>query len=233
MKPFCFKKFTIQQSPEVFRVGTDGVLLGVLCSVEKAKRILEVGTGTGLISLMLAQRNPNASILALDIDEKAVHLAHKNFENSPFKNRLSAEHRDYKTFSTEERFDIIVSNPPYFEEIPYTQKDVLARQQVELNFEELINSSARCLSEKGIFSVVIPIFSEAIFTDICRSKGLFLTRKTNIKGIKDGTVKRLILEFSFQPKSLVEDELTLESSPRVYSQQYLDLTHDFHIFKTP
>ena len=128
MKTFHFKNFTINQSSKVFRVGTDGVLLGASTTVENAANILEIGTGTGLISLMMAQRNPNATITALDIDEDAVALASVNFRNSPFSSRLNAVLQDFKKHETHEKFDLIVSNPPYFEENP-SEKDVLARQQ--------------------------------------------------------------------------------------------------------
>ncbi len=230
-KPFHFQQFVVCQSREVFKVGTDGVLLGVLCSCKNAQRILEVGTGTGLISLMLAQRNPDAVILALDIDENAVHLAQKNFENAAFKDRLSVQHEDYKTFSTKEKFDVIVSNPPYFEETPDSQKNILARQQIELNFEELITRSSLHLSPKGVFSVIIPFASEAYFIEVCHSRELYLQRRIKIRGIREGVVKRLVLEFSFEPKAIVEEEIILERAPRVYSRQYLELTQEFHVFK--
>ena len=136
MKPFHFKQFSILQDKNVFRVGTDGVLLGALVSCEAALRVLEVGTGTGLISLMTAQRNAKAEILALDINEKAVELAGQNFNSSPFRDRLRAELFDFKNYISEEKFDLILSNPPYFEQMDSSQKDVLARQQVELNFEQ-------------------------------------------------------------------------------------------------
>ena len=97
MKPFRFQKFDIIQHENVFRVGTDGVLLGALCQVENAQKILEVGTGTGLISLMLAQRKANAEITALDLNEDAVKLAQENFKNSPFSERLQVFHQDFKS----------------------------------------------------------------------------------------------------------------------------------------
>ena len=110
MKPFSFKQFNIQQTKNVFRVGTDGVLLGALASVETFSNVLEVGTGTGLISLMLAQRNSSAQFLGIDINEEAVNLTKINFENSPFFSRLKNIHQDFKSFAIEEKFDLIVSN---------------------------------------------------------------------------------------------------------------------------
>ena len=156
MKPFHFHRFSIAQSQEVFRVGTDGVLLGTLATCIEAQNILEVGTGTGLISLMLAQRNSNAQILALDIDEKATELSRENFKNSPFSERLTSINQDFKAFETQQKFDLIVCNPPYFEKMESSQKDVLARQQVELNFEQLIGKSVDILAFEGVFCIFIP-----------------------------------------------------------------------------
>ena len=136
MKPFRFQQFDIQQSSDVFRVGTDAVLLGVLSSVHLAKKVLEVGTGTGIISLMLAQRNPEANILAIDINSEAVDIAQNNFSNSPFSERIKSQLQDFKKFETLEKFDLIISNPPYFE-INSSDKDILARQRLELDFLDL------------------------------------------------------------------------------------------------
>ncbi|PWW17094.1 MULTISPECIES: tRNA1(Val) (adenine(37)-N6)-methyltransferase [unclassified Chryseobacterium] len=230
MKPFTFKQFQIQQSKDVFRVGTDGVLLGALADVENASSVLEVGTGTGLISLMLAQRNLQAGFLGLDINEEAAKLTQLNFENSPFHARLKNSHQDFKTFETEDRFDLIVSNPPYFEESG-SEKDKVARQTVELNFMQLISKAAELLSEKGIFSVIIPVEAGEVFISIGKENNLHLNRKANIRGIENAKAKRLILEFSLQEKEINESDFIIEKSPRQYSDQYLELTKEFHVFK--
>jgi tRNA1Val (adenine37-N6)-methyltransferase len=137
MKPFRFQQFDIQQNADVFRVGTDAVLLGILANVSKAKNVLEVGTGTGIISLMLAQRNPDVEILGIDINTEAVNISQTNFSNSPFSDRIKSKLQDLKNFETEKKFDLIISNPPYFE-INNSEKDILARQRLELNFSDLI-----------------------------------------------------------------------------------------------
>lgn len=230
MKPFSFKQFNIQQTKNVFRVGTDGVLLGALASVETFSNVLEVGTGTGLISLMLAQRNFTAKFLGIDINEEAANITKINFENSPFSSRLKNIHQDFKMFETDVKFDFIVSNPPYFEESS-SEKDKIARQTVELNFAQLIFKSANLLSKNGILSVVIPVEVGEDFIEIAAENNLFLCRKINIKGILDSKVKRLILEFSLQKKVLHESDFVIEKSPRQYSDQYLELTKEFHVFK--
>lgn len=230
MKSFKFKQFEIQQSKDVFRVGTDGVLLGALASVNNASKVLEVGTGTGLISLMLAQRISKAEFLGIDINEDAVELTRTNFESSPFALRLKNTLQDFKNFETEEKFDLIVSNPPYFE-ASESDKDKIARQTVELNFKQLISQSAKLLSENGIFSVIIPVEVGTDFIEIAEENQLFLIKRINIKGIEAAKTKRLILEFSPIEKNTEELELIIEKSPRKYSDQYLELTKEFHVFK--
>ncbi|KAA0129150.1 methyltransferase [Chryseobacterium sp. SN22] len=230
MKPFTFRQFEIRQSKGVFRVGTDGVLLGASASVSHASKVLEVGTGTGLISLMLAQRNPQAEFLGIDINEEAAELTRVNFKNSPFASRLNNMHQDFKSFNTSEEFDMIVSNPPYFE-VSDSEKDKIARQTVELNFLQLISKSAGLLSEKGILSVIIPVEAGEGFVHTAEIHGFILIRKINIKGIKTANIKRLILEFSFSEQSFSESEFIIEKSPRQYSDPYLKLTKEFHVFK--
>ncbi|AZA87983.1 methyltransferase domain-containing protein [Chryseobacterium shandongense] len=230
MKPFTFKQFVIQQSKEVFRVGTDGVLIGALANIENAFNILEVGTGTGLISLMLAQRNPEAQFLGIDINKDAAELTKFNFEKSPFFSRLKNNHQDFKNFETDKKFDLIVSNPPYFE-VSGSEKDKIARQTVELNFSQLISKSSMLLSKNGVFSVILPAEIGNDFIAIAIENGMFLIRKINIKGIENSKVKRLILEFSLSEKDLIESEFIIEKSPRQYSDQYLELTKEFHIFR--
>jgi tRNA1Val (adenine37-N6)-methyltransferase len=230
VKPFKFKQFEIQQSKGVFRVGTDGVLLGALANVGQASHVLEIGTGTGLISLMLAQRNSHADFLGLDINEEAAGLTKINFENAPFQERLKNIHQDFKTFETEGKFDLVVSNPPYFDESG-SEKDKIARQTVELNFSQLITRASKVLSENGLLSVIIPVEAGDIFISAAKENNLFLVRRVNIKGIENSKIKRLVLEFSPVEKNPEESEFTIEKSPRIYSDQYLELTKEFHVFK--
>ncbi len=229
MKPFRFQNFDISQSAEVFRVGTDAVLLGALAEVGHAKQILEVGAGTGIVSLMLAQRNPNANILAVDISSEAVNVSKNNFSDSPFSERLESRLQDFKNFETTEKFDLIISNPPYFE-ANTSEKDIVARQRLELDFSDLIEKSAQLLSDEGLFTVIIPIDSEKEFTQIGRSHNLFLQRKVIIQGIKTAEPKRVVLGYSSKKSETIVEHFVIEKSPRVYSDAYLELTKDFHLF---
>ncbi|MEN9486700.1 MAG: hypothetical protein RIR56_388 [Bacteroidota bacterium] len=229
MKPFRFQQFSIQQSKDVFRVGTDGVLLGAMCNVKNAKKILEIGTGTGLISLMLAQRNVSAKILAIDINENAVKLASENFINSIFNENLKVELKDFKNFETNENFDLVVCNPPFFEENA-SAKDVLARQQVELNFRNLVEKSTEIITKKGILSIILPSEAAMDVKSLAAEFNLYLVREINIYGIEGGNLKRNILEFSLAQKPLEISDFVIEKSPREYSDQYLNLTKNFHVF---
>ena len=229
MKPFRFQQFSIQQSKDVFRVGTDGVLLGAMCNVTNAKKILEIGTGTGLISLMLAQRNVSAKILAIDINESAVKLASENFRNSIFNENLKVELKDFKNFETNENFDLVVCNPPFFEENA-SAKDVLARQQVELNFRNLVEKSTEIITKKGILSIILPSEAATDVKSLAEEFNLYLVREINIYGIEGGNLKRNILEFSLAQKPLEISDFVIEKSPRKYSDQYLNLTKNFHVF---
>ena len=230
MKDFHFKRFSIHQEQSVFRVGTDAVLLGSLASVEERNNILEIGCGTGIISLMLAQRNLNGKILAIDIDENAVDLSEKNFNSSPFSERLKVELADLNHFKNENLFDLIVCNPPYFEANP-SEKDVLARQKVALNFDGLIKNTLKLLNNDGLFSVIIPAEDFANFLNKVEQNDLHLKKKIEIFGIEGGVLKRVILEFSKEKFETEILEFIIEKSPRKYSDQYLSLTKDFHLFQ--
>ena len=229
MKPFRFQQFSIQQSKDVFRVGTDGVLLGAMCKVKNAKKIFDIGAGTGLISLMLAQRNVSAKILAIDINENAVKLASENFRNSIFNENLKVELKDFKNFETNENFDLVVCNPPFFEKNA-SAKDVLARQQVELNFRNLVEKSTEIITKKGILSIILPSEAATDVKSLAAEFNLYLVREINIYGIEGGNLKRNILEFSLAQKPLEISDFVIEKSPRKYSDQYLNLTKNFHVF---
>lgn len=231
MKAFRFQQFEISQDNSVFRVGTDAVLLGALADLSYASSALEIGVGTGIISLMLAQRFPNLNILGLEINPKATELAQKNFSNSKFTDRLKVVSADFKKFKSSQKFDVIFSNPPYFEVNP-SGKDVLARQKVELSFIELVQSAHALLSEEGCLIVIIPSQDQEELVALCKAQALFLKRKISIRGIVGGDVRRVILEFKKNHhKDSILEEFTIEKSPRQYSGEYLEATKDFHLFK--
>ncbi len=230
MKPFRLKKFSLVQSQQVFRVGTDAVLLGVLCDTSSKKQALEVGSGTGIISLMLAQRNQDLKITALDINADAVQLSRLNFDNSIFSSRLSVQHADFPNWESPQKYDLIVSNPPYFLDNQTDAKDYIARHQAALTYQQLINKTAELLQLTGVFSCIIPFSDKDWLVGIAEKQLLFLQREVLIKGNPKSEFKRVVLEFSFEKKALVCETLVIEKKPRVFSEDYLFLTKDFHVF---
>lgn len=229
MKPFHFQQFTIHQNKKVFRVGTDAVLLGSFVDFENKNTILEIGCGTGIISLMLAQRNMESEILAIDIDENAVELAYQNFENSPFFKRLKVQLADFNQFKSENFYDLIICNPPYFE-ANNSEKDILARQKVALNFENLIKNASQLLNANGVFSVIIPAEDFENFYLIARENQFYLKKKIEVLGIEGGVLIRVILEFTKEKYQTEIVRFTIEKSPRKYSEAYLEITKEFHLF---
>jgi len=227
---FRFKEFSVKQEKSAMKIGTDGVLLGSWAEAENPENILDIGTGTGLISLMLAQRFPNAQITAIEIDKDSFEEAKFNFEESPFNARISAVHSSLQHFISKEKFDLIVSNPPFFE---LTHKENssrnTARQQAELSFPELISHSAELLSDNGKLAVIIPIESKNHFIEIATQKGLFPEKITDVKGNEATSFKRSLLLFSKKESKISTQELTIEISRNIYTPEYISLTKDFYL----
>ena len=232
-KYFEFKKFTIHQDRCAMKVGTDGTLLGAWASAPAQSRyILDIGTGTGLIALMMAQRYPEAQIVGIDIDDAAVAQATENVATSPFTERISILKQDVTTYKPEMQFDAIVSNPPYFVDsltCPDEQRSI-ARHTVTLTFEALIKSAYRLLKTEGTFSVVIPTEMRSKLEASARLEGFFISKVCCIKTTPQKPSKRQLIEFTKTPvKELVISEGILETSPNTRSDWYKELTNDFYI----
>lgn len=231
---FKFKQFVINQEKTAMKVGTDGVLLGAWADCLDKKNILDIGAGTGLISLMLAQRNENAKIHAIEIEKEASCQAKENIDNSIWENRISVENISFQKFyeNTNEKYDLIVSNPPYFiNSLKNPKKEkTLARHSDFLPYEEIILGSSKILNEKGLLSVILPINESLLFVKLAEEKSLFCIRKTEIKPNYNKTSKRLLLEFSFEKKETKTDILTIETDQRhSYTEEYKRLTKDFYL----
>jgi len=232
---FKFKKFTIRQNACPMKVGTDGVLLGAWVNVEKtAQRILDVGTGTGIIAIMLAQRSPLAQIDAIEIDEVAAAQARQNTESSPWASRLNIVHQNFNDFArnTTLRYDLVVSNPPYFKQ-SLTSPDkgrTTARHTEELLHEELISGSLHLLAEYGKLAVVMPYVEGNVFIALAAGAGLYCNRRLNVCTKKDRPVKRLLMEFSHSKEKLEEQTLYIENSvPNSFTAEYQAMTKDFYL----
>lgn len=228
---FEFKQFRIEQHKAAMKVGTDGVLLGAWTPVNDVRRILDVGTGTGLIALMLAQRS-NAMIDAVEIDELACAEAKFNFEQSPWSDRLRVLHSDFHLFASllYESYDLIISNPPFFVNSLKTRNAALtvARHNDMLSFNQLVLGARKLLNSSGRFCVIIPFTSCVEFRENARLSGFYLSHKTNIIPKSGRAPKRVLLEFTIQPGYPVEDGLTILDENGDYAQNYKTLTAPFY-----
>lgn len=234
-QPFKFKQFSIEQDRCAMKIGTDGVLLGAWTPVDvSVTSILDIGTGTGIIALMLAQRSYAHLIDALEIDEDAYEQAVDNFENSPWGDRLFCYHAAFDEFveeMQEEEYDLIVSNPPFYnsEAAAEATNRETARFQEALPFEELLAGVVQLLSETGKFSVIIPKEEENKFLQVAASEGLFPERITYVKGTASAKIKRSLLLLSFHKTNTEIDTLILEESRHRYTNEYKEMVKDFYL----
>ena len=230
MAGFRFKQFSVEQDDVAMKVGTDGVLLGAWAECEGARRILDIGTGTGVIALQMAQRNPTAQVQAVEIDETAARRARANFDNSPWAERLEVEQTPVQEFSPAERFDLIISNPPYFVDslLPPDAKRSTARHTHDLTFEELDRAVCRLLAESGRFALILP---EPEFERYTEQSQLHLVRRCNVHSVEGGAIKRVMGEFSKDKPAKIEIEsLAIEVERRgEFSADYRALTKDFYL----
>ncbi len=235
MSKFQFKQFSLEQDRCAMKIGTDGVLLGAWTPVENNPfSILDIGTGTGIIALMLAQRSHAGQIDALEIDGDAYEQATDNFESSPWNDRLFCFHAGLDEFveEPEDEYDLIVSNPPFYSEDYKSNNNQrnLSRFQDAMPFEELIEAAALLLSENGIFSVIIPFKEEEEFMAIAKEYELYPLKITRVKGTPTSETKRSLLAFCRNENTAVfSDELIIETARHIYTPKYIELTKDFYL----
>lgn len=256
MSIFKFKEFEVVQDRCAQKIGTDGVLLGAWASKDKQPdSILDIGTGTGVIALMLAQRFHNAQIEAIELDDDAYEQATTNFENSPWGDRLFCFHASFQEFYEEidERYDLIISNPPFFDSQSIIGDDKMdvaraqARFDSALPFEELIYGAYQLLDDDGVFACVIPYDRELKFLEIAAHFHLAPNRITHVKGTKDSAVKRSLIELRFGPvmqqdeldnslsrkrnnqSEIKTSQLVIETSRHQYTDDYKELVKDFYL----
>ena len=235
MSIFNFKMFAIQQDRCAMKVGTDSVLLGAWCPIENNPfSVLDIGAGTGILSLMIAQRSNAEQIDALEIDEDAYEQCVENFEASPWSDRLFCYHAGLDEFvdDPEQEYDLIISNPPFHSENYKTDNESrdAARFQDALPFEELVDAAHLLLSENGIFAVIIPHKEEDRFIDLCAQAELFPFKITRVKGSHNTPIVRSLLAFKrFELPVLSADELVIEINRHEYTNEYIALTKDFYL----
>ena len=230
---FTFKQFTVHQDRCAMKVGTDGTLLGAWAALERRDgRILDIGTGTGLMALMMAQRYPEARVTAIDIDAAAVAQASENVKDSPFASRIAVCQADVKAFEAPEPYDAIVCNPPYFDKALTCPDDqrTQARHTLTLTYRQLMAAAWRLLADEGLLSVIIPNDYFQQMESEAHLAGFFLTRVYGIRTVERKPIKRYLIELRKHPqKELVKKEVLIEDSPGVRSEWYRELTKDFYI----
>lgn len=231
---FAFRQFTVYQDQCAMKVGTDGVLLGAWTDADGAGRILDVGTGTGLIALMLAQRT-EAVIDAVEIDESAARQAMQNVEASPWPDRIHVHYSTFQRFATEThlRYDLIVSNPPYHEQSlrsPDRQRSV-ARHDTGLGYDDLLRHTVHVLSPDGRFSVILPADKENVLKDKAWLNGLYPKRLARVRTSDTALPSRVLIEFTRARQHAPEASLltVMEAGSRSYTRDYRKLTSGYYL----
>jgi tRNA1Val (adenine37-N6)-methyltransferase len=228
---FVFKQFIVKQNKCAMKVGTDAVLLGAWAEVPPSGKILDVGTGTGIIAMMAAQRS-QGNIDAIEIDIDAYIQAVENCSNCKWAERISVHHESLQQYSSGgTKYDAIVSNPPYFTNSLQTSDEArnVARHTCTLKFEELLNGAVALLHRHGTFATILPPKESEDLIEIAKEKGLYLNRVTRVQTCVTKPPKRMLMQFGFEPKSFYEDTLIIETGDHSYSSSYKELTRDFYL----
>lgn len=216
------------------KVGTDSILLGAWTHLEgQPKSILDIGAGTGILSLILAQRSDAQFIDAIEIDDLAHSQCNRNYEQSPWSSRLICHQSSLEQFAqkTDDQYDLIICNPPFYSEdykSQNTQRD-LARFQDAMPFQQLLRSVATLLSDKGKFSVIIPYSEESNFITLAAKSALYPLRITRTRGTPTSDIKRSLLEFSFTKVEVLATELIIEISRHHYTEDFKKMTKDLYL----
>lgn len=234
---FKFKQFTVNQSQCSMKVGTDGVLLGAWAAVgdDTPCRILDIGSGTGVVALIAAQRNPNAQIDAVEIDSSSAMQCAENFSDSLWGDRLRVNNLSIQHFVSETSYtyDYILSNPPYFNNSIKNEQmsKTVARHTDSLSYDELAECVAKLLSDKGVFTVIFPYAESSIFVALAVKYGLYCAKRFEIKGVPEKPVKRVLLQFTRKKIAEIElQSMDIETGERHdYSEKYIELTKAYYL----
>lgn len=229
MSNFRFKEFSIIQDRSAMKIGTDAMILGSLIDVDLEGKCLEIGTGTGVISLMLLQRSPELFITAIDIDLESSEEAIQNFSNSPWSSRVEGKQCDFLKYNSDFKFDVIVTNPPYFENglLNISKRKATTRHEDSLPLINLFDKSSRLLSEKGIFWLILPFESATKWKNKSKEFNLFCKNEITIFG-KPNLPKRTVLCFCKEEAVCIHKDLTIRNNDNSYTNEYKELTFDFH-----
>lgn len=230
---FKFKKFIIHQEKAAMKIGTDGVLLGAWADCNTKERILDIGTGTGLIAIMMAQRFKNI-VDAVEIDEDSYFQAKENITGCQWSERINVYKLSFQKYAkiANHKYGCVVCNPPFFIDSLKTADDSrnLARHNDQLSFTDLLEGANDLMVEEGVFNIILPYLESAMFIAEAANYGLFCIRKMNILPVPGAKVKRVMMSFSKKEKPLIEESIVIENFKRhEYSDEYKNLTKDFYL----
>lgn len=233
-KPFQFKEFRVNQDRCAMKIGTDAVLLGAWTSVNHNPfNVLDIGAGTGILSLIIAQRSQAEQIEAIEIDDDAFEQCVENFEQSPWNDRLFCFHASLFEYieAVDETFDLIICNPPFYSEDFKTQSKSrnLARFSDAMPLEHIIFAVVNFLSENGKFSIIVPYKEEKTVIEEASLIKLFPNRILHVKGNPNSEIKRSLIEFSYKKSKENTTVLVIETERHQYTEDYIKLTKDFYL----
>lgn len=228
---FRFKQFAIRQENAAMKVGTDGALLGAWCDVSKANNILDIGTGTAIIAMMVAQRNSTAAITAIEIDEKALIDANFNVKNCPWTNRIKIIQSSLQEFTPTLKFDSIISNPPFFENSlkSNSRSKIKARHTDSLHYSDILNFASIHLSNTGVLHLILPVENAEKCIETAIEDGFYLKRICKVHPVPNKNAHRFVFELTKTATPTITESLIIETGKRHdYSQHYIALTKAFY-----
>ncbi|MEO5581230.1 MAG: methyltransferase domain-containing protein [Saprospiraceae bacterium] len=234
IKPFIFKKFKVEQDLVPMKVGTDGVLVGVWAELGGVSKTLDIGTGTGVISLILAQRlSGKSEIHSIDVDDKAIVQSTNNFKNSPWPENFVVHHSSIQDFAmnSNDRFDLIISNPPFFTGGLLSENNDRndVRHTIKLPHGDLLLAVSKLLKSEGSLAIILPYLQGLRFIEISESYRLYPFRITEVKSRMDKTIERLLIQFRKGKSMVLQNEIIIHSEGDEFSSEYKSLTRDFYL----
>jgi tRNA1Val (adenine37-N6)-methyltransferase len=230
MSTFHFKHFSVKQSDSAMKVGTDAMLLGALINSDDKKKGLDIGSGTGVLSLMIAQQNPHIEITAVEIDEQSAGECQYNFNQSEWADRLNVLCNDFLDLKTDDKFDLIFSNPPYYQttNLNVDERKAQARHAQSLPVPEFLSKVKSLMTSEGSFWVIIPYEDFDYWKENANNVRLYSQSITNIIGKRDGLVKRVVVRFGEEEGIVETQTLTVREIDNSYTLEYIEYTKQFH-----
>lgn len=230
MSIFHFNQFSIQQTNSILKVGTDAMVLGSLVKTGNASHVLDIGTGTGVLALMMAQMNSTANVTAVEVDELSAKDCKENFTNSPWNHRLEIIVKDILEFEADNHFDLIICNPPFYSNSLSNENKRLAsaKHAVHLPFDQLFQKIASLLSENGKYWMILPFQDKQLVSDLAEKSGLFPEIDYSVNGKPNQPVRTVFCFGQLKSTTIESHEITIRNHDNSYTEAYKKLTVDFH-----